>query len=120
MRHKHSFPADRYGTPTDCKCGMSANDFLCEDIPETEGSKSCPKYHGVRIDCFSTPRWNQGLGCYVGSIRDSEMKGKRKGLTPIGDAKLEQVFKPKEEQSSRSMAHELVRDFHKERRRCVV
>ena len=74
----------------------------------------------IGVDSFSTPRFNPGLGCYVSSIRDGEKIAKRRGLTPIGDAKMEQVFKPRDEQSSRAIAHEIVRDFHKEHRRCVT
>lgn len=73
------------------------------------------------VDSFSTPRWNQGLGCYTSSIHDTEKKAKRRGLTPIGDARIEQVFKPGgERQSSKSIAQEIIRDFHKERRRIVI
>jgi hypothetical protein len=120
---KHRFPSDNYGSPLACRCGMTFVEHCSTEAPKEiyeHGDKRCKRYHGVRIDSFSTPRWNQGLGCFTSSVRDGEQKAKRKGLTPIGDAKLEQVFKPKDRESSRSIAEGMVRDFHKERRRCVT
>ena len=120
MKHKHSFPADRYGTPLPCRCGIEAKNVVWEDIKFEDGEKHSKKYKGVRIDSFSTPRWNQGLGCYTTSIRNSEKIAKSKGLEPIGDCPVEKVFKPKEETSSRELAHDMIKHFRSEHRRVVV
>ena len=96
---KHKFPTDRYGSPMDCKCGMTYREHCSLEAPKEvfhDGDKSCKRYLGVRIDSFSTPRWNQGLGCHTSSIRETEKIAKRKGLEPIGDARMDQVFREKD------------------------
>lgn len=56
----------------------------CEVCQET-------KRGTIFIDCYSTPRWNRGLGCYVYSSRDTEQKARKLGLQPIGNEKMEKI-----------------------------
>jgi hypothetical protein len=96
---KHKFPANRYGSPEDCKCGMTFKEHCSLKAPKEtyeDGPKVCEKYHGVRIDSFSTPRFNQGLGCFTSSIRETEKLAKRKGLEPVADARMDQIFREKD------------------------
>ena len=53
----------------------------------------------VAIDSFSTPRWNQGLGCFTSSVHETEKIARKKGLEPVGDARMEQIFHEKDYKS---------------------
>jgi hypothetical protein len=120
---QHRFPADFYGSPTVCECGVTYEEFVRMDAPKEaveKGEKRCKKYSGVAIDSFSTPRWNQGLGCFTSSVRETERIAKSKGLEPIGSAKMEEVFKPKRDTTSRELAHQMIKEFRSEHRRVVV
>lgn len=44
-----------------------------------------------------TPRFNIGLGCVTYGTKDAERKGRKLGLECIGDAKLDQIFKKKDD-----------------------
>lgn len=118
----HKFPADMYGSPGTCECGVTFDSYCRmrapKDVP-SKGSKRCKKYSGVGIDSFSTPRWNQGLGCFTSSIRETERVARSKGLQPIGDCPLEKVFK-EPESDSKKIVHEAMKEFRRERRTLTV
>lgn len=59
-----------------------------------------PRTASPFIDCFGTPRWNQGLGCYTSSIRETEKIAKSKGLAPIGNERIDRVFKQEDKGAS--------------------
>ena len=103
-----------------CRCGLDVKDYKGEETQYEEGSKVCEKYSGVAIDSFSTPRWNTGLGCHTSSVRETEKLARKRGLEPIGSAKVEEVFKPREETSSRQIAHEMMKEYRNEHRKVVI
>lgn len=77
--------------------------FTVKDGKANERCEICerPRVASPHIDCFGTPRWNQGLGCYTSSIRETERIAKQKGLAPIGNESIDKVFR--KEDSGREM-----------------
>ena len=79
---------------------------ICEhDKVTIRGGKqtgNCISCSDVPNESFYTEnlsqKFNIGLGCYTYGTRDAEKKAKARGLVPIGDAKINEVFsKPKDE-----------------------
>ena len=116
---QHKFPVDRYGSPNNCECGVTYDEHCRMPAPKeriSRGPKHYKKYYGVVVDSFSTPRWNQGLGTFTTSFRNTEKLAKSKGLEPIGDCPVEKVFSSEERVSTKQIVTEAIKEFRKERR----
>lgn len=82
-------------------------------------TKNCKTCSRKAEEAFFVPnieeRYNIGLNCITHGVRDAEKKAKRLGLTPIGDAPIEKVFRS-EEKTSRRIAEEVIRENYESRR----
>lgn len=94
---------------------------ICEHgkLTVSEGKKTgkcraCDKL--VSRETFSvpnmTPFFNRGLGMVTNGTRDAEKKAKARGLTPLGDAKMSDVYKPKKDDSVNRIIEQGRKELH--------